>query len=250
MDTIISLSGVYAQEQVRKKMEGNYIDLTTLEGTTFFCEDEAADTIRQAITTFPISGIHWIDSGDYHYISLFWLEKIQEPFVLLMMDHHSDMQESAFGAGLLSCGSWLLQSLRTLPLLKKVILVGPMDAEVEEEISGFEDRVLWMKEDALEFSMEKISKELGTYPVYISFDKDILAEEWCHSGWSQGTMTPQQAADFITFVYQRSYVLGIDICGETPPKDGSFDETAVFMNLNLNAYFLHKIKELEEGNLR
>lgn len=247
-DTIISLSGIYAQPSVRESMTGEYIDLTALEGTTFFCEDEAADTIRQAISSRPLSGIHWIDSGDYHYVSLFWLERIKEPFVLLMMDHHSDMQESAFGAGLLSCGSWLLQSLRTLPMLQKVILIGPEDGEVLEAERCFQDKVLWVRECELKNAAEQIRETLKTYPVYISFDKDILSETYCTSGWTQGEMKPEMAMELIRLAHRQSKVIGIDICGEAPPKDGGFDETAMLRNLELNRYFLHKIKGLKEGD--
>ncbi len=249
MNTIISLSGIYSQRMVRERMEGTYIDMTALDGTTFFCEDEASMAIRKAIEKQPLSGIHWIDSGDYHYVSLFWLERIQEPFVLLMMDHHTDMQESAFGAGILSCGSWLLQSLRTLPMMKKVILVGPPDENAADEVRGFEEKVLWIKEYELEESMNKIRQELKRYPVYISFDKDILAERWCHSGWSQGDMRPETAVELIRLAYHESRVIGIDICGETPPKDGGFEEAAVLRNQELNSYFLHKINEMEKENI-
>ena len=42
-------------------------------------------------------GIHFLDSGNYHYVSKIWMEKIEEEFELLVLDHHTDMQPPMFG---------------------------------------------------------------------------------------------------------------------------------------------------------
>ena len=41
--------------------------------------------------------------------------------------------ESAFGGGLLTCGSWVLHALENLPNLKKAVLVGPADEDKTAE---------------------------------------------------------------------------------------------------------------------
>ena len=86
--------------------------------------DDAQEEIRKRIQEYSYEGIHFLDSGNYHYLSKFWLEKVQQPFSLILFDHHTDMQPSAF-FGLLSCGSWVKEVLETNPYVKEVCVVGP-----------------------------------------------------------------------------------------------------------------------------
>ena len=97
-------SGVYAEEDF---LVGEALDFTSLDGTSCYCSEEAAACIRKVLAPFSPHGIHWIDSGDYHYVSLFWLEMIEEPFRLVLFDNHPDDQQTAFGPDVLSCGSWV-----------------------------------------------------------------------------------------------------------------------------------------------
>ena len=48
-------------------------------------------------------GIHFLDSGNYHYVTKLWLDQVKEPFDLLVLDHHTDLQQPMFG-DILSCG--------------------------------------------------------------------------------------------------------------------------------------------------
>lgn len=34
-------------------------------------------------------GIHFLDSGNYHYVTKLWLDQVKEPFDLLVLDHHT-----------------------------------------------------------------------------------------------------------------------------------------------------------------
>ncbi|MDQ9825992.1 hypothetical protein RFZ44_22080, partial [Acinetobacter sp. 163] len=71
-----------------------------------------------------------------HYMSRIWLEKITEPVTLVVFDNHTDMQPPAFG-GLLSCGGWIEAALTEIPLLQRVILIGPDEEalfQVEPEL--------------------------------------------------------------------------------------------------------------------
>lgn len=90
------------------------IDLTSLDGTNCYCSDDASDAIRKALSEVPSEALHWIDTGDYHYASLFFLEKIRTPYTLFLFDHHPDDQDSAFGTDILSCGNWVARA-RQLP---------------------------------------------------------------------------------------------------------------------------------------
>ncbi len=82
------------------------LDFRELQGTNAYCDIDAIGKIRDAVSGLHPAGLHFIDNGNYHYASLFWMEKCMEDHVLLVYDHHSDMQRTAF-PGLLSCGSWI-----------------------------------------------------------------------------------------------------------------------------------------------
>ena len=216
--TVISLSGVYEASFLKGEERTAFLDYKDLSGTGFFCDDEAAAVLREAVGKRPVSGMHFIDSGDYHYLSLFFLERIREPFGLLMLDHHSDMQESVFGGDVLSCGSWLLQALKKLEFLRKVILIGGEEGGLETRFVS-ENRLLHIPEAALADSGGLLSREFASLPFYVSFDKDILGEPYVSTGWSQGSLTPEQAVSLITRCAEKTRLLGIDLCGEEVRKE-------------------------------
>jgi hypothetical protein len=59
-----------------------HLDSTHFSGTDGYCDSEGVETIRSLIAPFSASGVHFIDSGNYHYVSRFWAEKIHQPFSL------------------------------------------------------------------------------------------------------------------------------------------------------------------------
>ena len=99
-----NFSDIYRQEDF---LDGTVLDFTALEETRCYCSIDSAQIIRAALKPYGPGGIHWLDSGDYHYVSLFIQEMIQEPYSLVLFDNHTDNQDTAFGNDLLSCGSWV-----------------------------------------------------------------------------------------------------------------------------------------------
>ena len=89
-----------------------------------YCDEEAEAAIKERISLMGPSGIHFLDSGNYHYLSKLWLDKIEGEFELLVFDHHTDMQMPMFG-NILSCGGWIQAALDTNTRLKRVYLAGP-----------------------------------------------------------------------------------------------------------------------------
>ena len=129
---LMDFSGIYREENFYENESVKWINVKGLPGSNCYCDEEAMNQIREKILEFPINGIHFMDSGNYHYMSRIWLEKMTEPFRLLVFDNHTDMQPPAFG-GILSCGGWIAASLEELPLLQEVILCGP-DEEAYQQV--------------------------------------------------------------------------------------------------------------------
>ena len=106
------------------------LDFTTLSGTNGFCDDAAADEIRRRIADFPARGLHFLDNGNYHYLTRFWCEKITEDFALVVYDHHVDLRKPVF-PGLMSCGSWIRDVLLWNRHCRAVLIIGPECAQAD-----------------------------------------------------------------------------------------------------------------------
>ena len=176
-------------------MQRIFVDFSALEGTNCYCSEDSAKLIRSRVAELPLRAVHDIGTGDYHYISLFWLERIEEPFQLVLFDHHPDDQPGAFDAGLLSCGSWVAQA-RHLPHLRA-------------------DR--WIR-DAEDFSA---LAELPDLPVYLSIDLDVLSEEFARTDWDQGRMTLEELKGALLALIATRRILGVDFCGGNTPEKGA-----------------------------
>lgn len=171
-------------------------DFSHLEGTNCYCSEESAAKIRQAIAGLPLSAVHTIGTGDYHYISLFWLERIGEPFTLVLFDNHPDDQPTAFSPDTLSCGSWVKEA-RNLPLME-------------------DDRWISAKPDSL--------GDVAGKAVYLSIDLDVLSKEYARTDWNQGNMTLDELKACIEEIKKSTRIIGVDICGGLTIQKGASPE--------------------------
>ncbi|MBR4785909.1 MAG: arginase family protein [Fibrobacter sp.] len=244
--SVHDFSGVYAkqpfmqglQESAASNREIHWLDCTQIAGTDCYCDDEAVKAIRGQITDAGITdarGIHFIDGGNYHYMSKIWTDMVQEPFSLVVFDHHPDMQAPRFG-GILSCGGWVLEVLKSNSFVQGVTLIGIADHLVDEirtEISQTEnarvlDKVTFIKESELPAvtlegafrrpigSMDSIAalRLQNDMPLYISIDKDALAPANAATNWDQGSLSTEMLKSIVADLAANHKILGIDICGE------------------------------------
>jgi arginase family enzyme len=188
--------------------DGEYVDCRSIQGTNCYCDDIAKEELRQKIASFGPDGVHFIDSGNYHYVSLLWLEKIEEDFALVLFDNHPDMQPPSFG-DITSCGGWVKEAIEALPHLKRVYMVG-VDETLLEELEPLPSQVVrgLPQDEAL--------------PIYISLDKDVMTEDYARTDWSQGSMTLVELEEHLRGLLADYRTIGVDICGEK--KDNPTDE--------------------------
>lgn len=99
---MIELSGVFSQEGFSCPEPSNYLDLRQLEGTCCYLDSDSEPVLEAALP--QPGGLNWIDTGDYHYLSLLMLRKLPFPVRLLLIDNHTD--EFPY-EGQLSCGNWV-----------------------------------------------------------------------------------------------------------------------------------------------
>ena len=230
-----------------------YIDCADISGTDCYCDDEAVETIRKRIADAGIkdaSGIHFFDNGNYHYMSKIWTDMVQEPFSLVVFDHHPDMQAPRFG-NILSCGGWIKKVLEENKFIDNVVIIGVANHLVDEiraELSqagdaGVLDKVKFIKESELReiaaptsfsrtptsFSRMRESLRSPTESgmtegrIYISIDKDALAPAYAVTNWDQGSLDVAALKEIITGLATSHKIIGVDIGGERA-RDFAGDE--------------------------
>lgn len=227
---VMNLSGTYEKENFYKDADSKVIDCKEISGTNCYCDEEGARLLKNKIKDFTPDGIHFIDSGNYHYISKFWIEKIKKPFDLIVFDHHTDMKESMF-LGLLSCGSWVKDVLDTNRYIKKVILIGPASKYINQIEESYKERIIVIDEEKLKkMDMSNIAENLNIKePIYISVDKDILSENIVETNWDQGNLSLKELEQILKDFMENEEVIGVDICGE--PEKG---QAECYIDNNVN----------------
>lgn len=256
MNTILRFSSVYVKQMLSKVLpDAVMFDFTSLNGVRGYCDEPAAKELRRQLSEVSPDGIHFLDSGNYHYASLFFLEKLKKPFSLVVFDHHTDMQPSLFG-DLLSCGSWIWNAVQTLPHLKEILLIGVGEESLRatrevtlsqaafscspetDGISEYHYHADGMTKD-LTIAKEGVSADtIGQlyqklhYPVYLSIDKDVLSEEELQTDWDQGSMSLTQLKLACRTLICSLPVLGCDICGE-PSGEDAVDAVVSSRRVNL-----------------
>ena len=238
--TVCNFTNVYENqpfmEGLRHSGEAIWIDCTDIPGTDCYCDDEAVEAICRRIADAGITdaqGIHFIDNGNYHYMSKLWTDRIAEPFTLVVFDHHPDMQEPRFG-DILSCGGWVKKVLNENKFIDNVVLIGVADHlvdEICEELSQADDaeildKVTFIRESEIDTLSSLVCSELASVlssKLYISIDKDALSPAYAATNWDQGSLDVALLKNIITNLAANHKILGIDICGERA-RDFSGDE--------------------------
>lgn len=245
--TIFNFTGVYESEDFYQKLDNpRFIECKNIKGTDCLCDEEGEKSLRTIIDTWnvPISGIHFIDNGNYHYMSYIFASYIEEPFDLVYFDNHPDLKPTMFG-DILSCGCWVKKLLDQNTNIRKVILVGANKELFEQIPENDSKKVTYisakgMDEEDEDIPLTKlIKRELRSdIPLYISVDKDVLSPFELKTNWDQGTMEAKKLIQIIKNLNDSQKVLGIDICGEIS-KDTECEDYD--LQISNNNRFNHEI---------
>lgn len=238
---ILDFTHVYRDEDIKDIDRFRYIDCSDIQETDMYCSKNAYEKIWGRIEPYGIQGIHYIDSGNYHYITKIITDHITEPFGLVMYDHHTDMQIPMVPE-MMSCGDWAGQTLIQNENLRQLVVVGPPESDIEQTLESYSGsqsgRLLTFSAedlhgDLLENKLKLIRTDL---PLYISIDKDVLGTEYTETNWSQGDMSIDGLERLLSVFLggqveeknsdacrndernvgdiRHSRILGVDICGE------------------------------------
>ena len=208
--SVFSFTGIYEQQDFWRELsdgpeDSRFYDLKELRGTDGYLSEEAAEILKNMID--EVKGVHFIDSGNTHYMTKLFTDRLRTPFCLVLLDHHPDMQPPAFGS-LLSCGSWLRAALDENPYLSEVIMLG-VDSELARGCGAdAEERVRFLTDP------EELADLLPALPVYLSIDKDVLSPAVLTTNWDQGQMEEETLFSAVGLLCGHCGILGVDVCGE------------------------------------
>ena len=193
MPVICSFTGAYDFQSFSDGCR--VLDFKNLSGCGMYVDQHAEAVLLSAVRPYAPSGLHFIDSGNYHYMTRLFASYITEPFDLAVFDHHTDDREPMI-RGMKSCGSWMLDIREENPMLRSACL--------------------------FQTAYDIIKYKSSALPLYISVDKDVLSEEVLKTNWDQGDMTLKQFEDIFDMLLNTRRIIGIDICGE----DGPFEDAS------------------------
>jgi hypothetical protein len=185
-------------------------------------------------------------SGDFHHVTLALLERLDEPFNLLVLDKHPDWMRAI---PFLHCGTWLSHALG-LPNLRRVFHCGgeldfdngyrflaPWHELSSGRIVVFPARRRFARGrwrtirtepllrvdralgETLSTLLDPYRPELAACPLYVTIDKDVLAAEDASVNWDSGLL---RLADVLTILQafldaSGGRLAGADLLGDWSP---------------------------------
>ncbi|AEJ43995.1 arginase family protein [Alicyclobacillus acidocaldarius] len=217
--TVLHLDESLSVQSLPLPPEHEIVHLDDIPGTHGMCDPFAARAIERRLERRTYRGVTLIGSGTYHYVTYFLLRECQEPFALVLFDHHTDC---AAEPPLLSCGNWVRRALFRIRKLRRAVIVGARDEGQLRDLGRRHGDVTLLDEDALSRLSaprrlsERILEAVGPYPVYISIDKDVLSPADAATDWDGGSMRLPTLLYALVSLRRHRRILGVDLCGEWP----------------------------------
>ena len=233
--TILNFSGIYDHESFYlQDKSSRFVDMKDISGTNAYCDDSAREEILGRLAgdleddgrSFA-RGIHFIDNGNYHYISALYTSMVKEPFSLVVLDHHPDMQRPMFD--ILSCGGWVLDVIRNNPFVRDIHIIGADRRLIDELDENDAKKAKFYGLEDVFLGDTGISLPKTEHPVYLSIDKDVLKRGEVVTNWDQGDLSVDELFGFVRalFITEKKCfgrdIIGADICGECTPDQEDCD---------------------------
>ena len=270
---VLNFSGIYEQESFyRSDKSSHFVDLSDISGTNCMCDEAAKEEIIRRIKEvaapgeaaslpapegaccggFLPYGLHFVDNGNYHYMSSLYLSLVKEPFSLIVLDHHPDMQRPMFD--ILSCGGWIADVLDNNEFVMDVHIIGAdpgLVKELEEEdrkkVTFYNIEEIFEKTDE---GYIKVHLPESSFPIYLSIDKDVIRREELTTNWDQGEAERKQVLELVRMLTcGTGRLIGVDICGECAPDQEDCDlDRAIAENDKFNKEVLDIIRAAGAGS--
>ena len=229
--TVLHFDETYKLQSKLQLFPHENIDFYDLQHVNLYCEQDSLTEIERRLSRRRKKGITLIGSGNYHYVTASLLKEINEPFTLVLFDHHPDIGFSGESDTLLSCGSWVSFALQHIPMMKKAVIVGPTSLQNQRT---FLPNVTIFPYNSHHASVNAILSAIPTNTVYISIDKDVLKKTDAITNWDPGEMALASLLHYLQKLIQYKNVYGIDICGEPQISPDQFFDPSFRESLHKN----------------
>ncbi|ADU28546.1 arginase family protein [Evansella cellulosilytica] len=216
--TVLDFDHTYLSQKTLLQPHYQWLDFSKIHGTQGYCNLDTLERIRNKLIQNHKNSITFLGNGNYHYISYLLIERIKQPFTLILFDNHTDTIKSSI-TPYISCGSWLLHAVESLPSLQHVIIVGTR-ADLDKSIPNhIRNKVTMISNHHPKINcasdLAKILFSLiKTEAAYISIDKDVLDESDAYTNWDHGIMRLSVLNEVLDTLYRLVSIIGVDICGE------------------------------------
>ncbi|MDE3016610.1 MAG: arginase family protein [Pseudomonadota bacterium] len=214
--------------------------------------EDALRELAQMLPDFEQPTLTFSGSGDFHHVTALLLERLSQrvaqPFTLIHFDNHPDWVHFKVG---MHCGSWI-NRVASLPAIAKAITIGVSSHDLDwpefkranlrllcegwlelfpyahlpsrvwrqyGRGAGYTQRghaIVWrtMTEmDETDFLRLLLSR-INTDSIYITIDKDVLAEQEAITNWDQGWMKLEQLCGIVQALGDRFRIIGADVIGD------------------------------------
>lgn len=207
------------------------IEMADIRETNLMCSPEAQLEIRARLKLYKPGNIVFIGNGNLHYVSFLLMERLEEPFSLVLFDHHTDCKNTELQ---LACDNWVIHAA-SLPKLKKA-LVFHTDAEsLDIGHHPASDKIIeFIPGERWSAKFENKVRQIDSKNVYLSIDKDILSSEAAATNWDQGGKSLDELLRMIEIVKKHKNIIGADICGEYPVNPAMMFDSSIIKRIKLN----------------
>lgn len=196
--------------------------------------------------------VTWMGSGDFHHVTgvltALRAEALGEAVTIVHFDNHPDWVSFSEGV---HCGSWVRHVLET-GVAKRVISLALTSRDLswpEFKGAGLEHvesgrlvlfplapppttvfrnygsgpahdqhgrRIEWQRfaPEDVDGLGSRILALIGSGPVYLSIDKDVLCAEAACTNWDQGALKLDHLINWIDLLVRHTRVVGIDVIGD------------------------------------
>lgn len=175
----------------------------------------------------------FMGSGDFHHLTCELISRRQQRMEVVVLDNHPDNMRYPFG---IHCGSWV-SHVAKLPFVTRVHVAGITSGDVEGA-HALENRVRFLRSgkvvywcirknlsalrrlgvrasrsfDSTAEMLDALRGAMSGDPVYLSIDKDVLANDVVQTNWDQGVMQLDELESLIATI--RGNVLAADVTGD------------------------------------
>ena len=65
---LLNFTGVYELEAFASNKNIIHVDCRDMKGVDCYCDEEGSEELHRRLAPFPAKAVHFIDSGDFHYL--------------------------------------------------------------------------------------------------------------------------------------------------------------------------------------